>query len=214
MQLTYYYDVCSMWCAIGDEILAAVRQRYGARVPISRKIALINDGKPMSAGLDQEKWYYDRCEAVTGRRFDHRWIEKHGQTTWVPNAVVQAAERFGREDAVREFLTVEGLIRGQPILQRDVALDLAAKAAGIDRLELAAALDDQKTKEAMEASTTEFNRLQVNQRPTFLIRSTIEDTALLSGIYRPEPVLAAIEVMISDEDAYERFRNGHPPIPA
>ena len=74
MNLIYYYDVCSMWCALGDEVLSAIDKRYGARVPIERKIALINDGNPMAAGLEQEKWYYDRCELVTGRQFDHRWI--------------------------------------------------------------------------------------------------------------------------------------------
>ena len=65
----------------------------------------------------------------------------------------------------------------------------------------------------MKASTAEFNLLPANQRPTSLLRSTIEDTVLLSGIYRPEPVFAAIEAMISDEDAYERFRTSYPPIP-
>ncbi|MBV9732593.1 MAG: hypothetical protein JO275_07420, partial [Verrucomicrobia bacterium] len=47
MTLTYYYDVCSMWCAMGDEVLVAINKSYGSRVPIDRKIALINDGKPM-----------------------------------------------------------------------------------------------------------------------------------------------------------------------
>jgi hypothetical protein len=86
VNLTYYYDVCSMWCALGDEVLAAITKRYGSRVPIERKIALINDGKPMDAGLEQEKWYYDRCDVATGRRFNHNWIEKQGQTTWVPRS--------------------------------------------------------------------------------------------------------------------------------
>ena len=213
MNLIYYYDVCSMWCALGDEVLAAITDRYGSRVPIERKIALINDGKPMDAGLEQEKWYYDRCEAATGRRFNHNWIEKHGQTTWVPNAVIQAAENLGHGDAVREMLKTEGLLEGKPILQREIAIELAAKATGISESELARAVDDEKTLNTIKASTAEFNLLRVNQRPTFLLRSAIEDTALLSGIYRPEPVFSAIEAMISDEDAYERFRTSYSPIP-
>ena len=213
MNLIYYYDVCSIWCALGDEVLAAIQKRYGARVPISRKIALINDGEPMEAGLEQEKWYYDRCESVTGRRFNHEWIEKSGQSTWVPNAIIQIAEDFGRGDIVREALKNEGLLGGKPILRREVAIDLAAKASGLSPSVLANALDAEKTKATIRANTDEFNLLLVNQRPTFLLRSAIEDTVLLSGIYRPEPVLAAIDAMVSDEDAYDRFRASHSPMP-
>jgi predicted DsbA family dithiol-disulfide isomerase len=213
MNLTYYYDVCSMWCAMGDEVLVAISKRYGSRVPIVRKIALINDGKPMAAGLEQEKWYYDRCELVTGRRFNHNWIEKPGQTTWVPNAVIQAAERLGHGDAVREILKTEGVMEGKAILRLEVALELAAKATGISSSELASVFNDDKTADAIKAGTAEFSLLPANQRPTFLLRSNIEDTALLSGIYRPEPIFAAIEAMISDEDAYQRFRAGYPLIP-
>jgi predicted DsbA family dithiol-disulfide isomerase len=213
MNLTYYYDVCSMWCAMGDAVLVAINKRYGSRVPIVRKIALINDGEPMAAGLEQEKWYYDRCDFVTGRRFNHNWIEKSGQTTWAPNAVIQAAESLGYGDAVREILKTEGLMEGRPILRLEVALELAAKASGISQSELQHAVNDEKTANAIKTSTAEFGLLPGNQRPTFLLRSNIEDTVLLSGIYRPEPVFAAIEAMISDEDAYERFRASYPPIP-
>jgi predicted DsbA family dithiol-disulfide isomerase len=213
MNLTYYYDVCSMWCAMGDEVLVAINTRYGSRVPIVRKIALINDGKPMDAGREQEKWYYDRCDFVTGRRFNHNWIEKSGQTTWVPNAVIQASESLGYGDAVREILKTEGLMEGKQILRLEVALELAAKASGIGQSELEHAVNDEKTANAIKTSTAEFGLLPANQRPTFLLRSNIEDTVLLSGIYRPEPVFAAIEAMVSDEDAYERFRASYPPIP-
>jgi len=198
---------------MGDEVLVAINKRYGSRVPIVRKIALINDGEPMAAGLEQEKWYYDRCDFVTGRRFNHNWIEKSGQTTWVPNAVIQAAESLGYGDAVREILKTEGLMEGRPILRLEVALELAAKASGISQSELQHAVNDEKTANAIKTSTAEFGLLPGNQRPTFLLRSNIEDTVLLSGIYRPEPVFAAIEAMISDEDAYERFRASYPPIP-
>ena len=28
MQLTYFFDVCSVWCALGDETIAEVGARY------------------------------------------------------------------------------------------------------------------------------------------------------------------------------------------
>ncbi|MGA8657292.1 MAG: DsbA family protein [Chthoniobacterales bacterium] len=213
MQLTYFFDVCSMWCALADEVLAEIQKRYGERVPISRKIALINDGAPMADGLEQEQWYYQRAEATTGRRFDHRWIEKRGQSTWLPNAVIYASEMLGHGGKVHEALKIAGLLKGEPILRRDVALHLAVSVSGVSRAELERAVDDPATSRSISASTAEFNSFPVNQRPTFVIRSKIEDTAIFSGIYRAEPVLAALDAMIADENAYAEFAATHRSIP-
>ena len=213
MQLTYFYDVCSMWCALGDEVLARIREQYGPRVPIIRKIALINEGEPMNAGLEQERWFYDRCEVATGRRFDHRWIEQSGQTTWLPNRVIQVAEKLGKGAEVLEALKNEGLNKGRFILRHDVVLDIAVAASGIERAKFEIYLDDPATIEEIRATTAEFSRLQLNQRPTFVIRSAIDDTAIFSGLYRAEPILSALAVMIADEDAYARFASSHRPIP-
>lgn len=213
MQLTYFFDVCSMWCALADEVLTEIQQRYGARVPITRKIALINDGAPMADGLDQENWYYQRCETTTGRRFDHRWIEKRGQSTWLPNALIYAAEQLGQGSKVHEALKTASLTRGEPILRRDIALQLAVSGSGLSWTELEAALDDPVTSRSISASTAEFHSFAVNQRPTFVVRSEIEDTTIFSGIYRAEPILAAIDAMIADENAYARFAGAHDPIP-
>lgn len=213
MQLTYFFDVCSVWCALADEVLAEVQKRYGDRVPITRKIALINDGAPMADGLEQEHWYYQRCQATTGRSFDHRWIEKRGQSTWIPNAVIYASEKLGHGSKVHEALKIAGLMKGESILRRDVALQLAVSASGLSRVELERAVDDPATSQSIAVSTAEFSSFAVNQRPTFVIRSEIEDTAIFSGIYRAEPILAAIDAMIGDENVYEQFAATHPPIP-
>jgi protein-disulfide isomerase-like protein with CxxC motif len=89
MKLTYYYDICSMWCALADEVVTTIKTKYGARVSIDRKIALINNGNPMDAGLEQELWYYDRCEATTGKSFDHRWISVPPSSSKAPLATKQ-----------------------------------------------------------------------------------------------------------------------------
>jgi predicted DsbA family dithiol-disulfide isomerase len=213
MQLTYFYDVCSCWCALGDEVLAKIREQYGPRVPITRKIALIDGGKPMDAGLEQERWYYDRCQAATGRRFDHNWIEKPHQTTWLPSKLIHAAEKLGKGTEVLEALKNEGLIKGRYILRQDVALDIAMAASGIERAKFEHYLEDPRTTEEIRATTAEFSQLQLDQRPTFVIRSAIDDTAIFSGLYRAEPILAALAAMIADEDTYERFASSHPRIP-
>ena len=213
VQLTYFYDVCSMWCALGDEVLAKIREQYGPRVPITRKIALINEGEPMDAGPEQERWFYDRCEVATGRRFDHRWIERSGQTTWLPNRLIHIAEKLGKSREVLEALKHEGLTKGRFILRREIALDIAIAASGIEQAKFESLLDDPATIEKIRATTAEFSRFQVNQRPTFVIRNGIDDTAIFSGLYRPEPILSALAAMIADEDSYGRFASSHPPIP-
>jgi predicted DsbA family dithiol-disulfide isomerase len=96
MEITYFFDVCSCWCALADDAQAIARGRYGDRISIRWKVALINNGRPMDAGLDRELWYYSRCEAATGHRFNHRWIEGPGQTTYVPNALIRAAQKLGK----------------------------------------------------------------------------------------------------------------------
>lgn len=213
MQLTYFFDVCSMWCALGDEALVTVRERYGERVPVIWRVALINDGEPMDAGLEQELWYYDRCEVATGRRFDHRWIERSGQSTLVPNALIHVAQKFGKGAEVHRALKIAALERGELILRREIALSLAVEASGLDRAALEVGIDDPETVAEIKASTAEFNAYKINQRPSFVIRSRIEDTAVFSGLYRVEPVIAAIDAMIADEDAYARFAASHAPFP-
>ena len=213
MQLTYFFDVCSMWCALGDEALVSVQERYGERVPITWKVALINDGEPMDAGRDQELWYYDRCEAATGRRFDHRWIEKRGQSTWLPNALIHMAQKLGKGAEVHRALKIAALQRGEPILRRDVALSLAVSASGLDRLTFETGIEDPALVAEIRISTAEFNTYRINQRPAYVIRSGIEDTSIFSGIYRSEPLIAAIDAMIADENAYARFAVAHAPIP-
>ncbi len=213
MEVDYYFDVCSCWCALADEAVLAVRERYGNRVPIVWKIALINNGEPIEAGLAQELWYYDRCEAASGRRFNHRWIEKPGQTTFVPNAVIYAARKLGKGRQVHDALTAAGLDRGEPILRREAALDIAVTASGLDRQALEAGMDDPTARAEIAAWTAEFNTYRVDQRPTFVMRSAIGDTVILSGLYRAEPLIAAIDAMIADEEAYKRFAATHDQIP-
>ena len=213
MQLTYFFDVCSMWCALGDEVIAEVCQRYDARVHVTWKIALINAGKPMEAGPEQERWYYDRCEVVTGRRFNHRWLERKGQSTSVPNCVIAAAWRFGKGKEVHEAIKSAAMDRGEPILQRAVALNLAAEVSDIAAETLANAIDDPVLASELQESLSEFESYRIDQRPAFILRSAIGDTAVFSGIYRSEPIFAALEAMLRDEEKYTEDGSSRPPIP-
>ena len=213
MQLTYFFDVCSMWCVLGDEVIAEVGIRYGARVPVTWKIALIDGGRPMEAGPEQEVWYYDRCEIVTGRRFNHRWLERKGQSTSIPNSLIAAAWRFGKGKEVHQALKSAAMDRGEPILQRSYALKLAGEASGIRTDTLASAIDDPALASELQESLLEFQSYRIDQRPAFILRSAIGDTAVFSGIYRSEPIFAALEAMLHDEEKYAEHASSHGPIP-
>jgi predicted DsbA family dithiol-disulfide isomerase len=213
MEITYFFDVCSCWCALADDALAIVRARYGDRVLVRWKVALINNGRPLDAGLKQELWYYDRCEAATGRRFNHRWIEGPGQSTYLPNALIHAAQKLGKGEEVHKALKSAGLERGEAILRRDLAITIASGASGLERLKLETALEDRETAAEISASTAKFESYRIDQRPAFVLRSTIGDTAILSGLYRIEPLAAALDAMIRDEDSYDRFAATHSPYP-
>jgi predicted DsbA family dithiol-disulfide isomerase len=213
MQLTYFFDVCSMWCSLGDEVVAELSQRFGDRIQVTWKIALINGGEPMEAGPDQELWYYDRCEFVTGRRFNHRWLEKKNLSTWIPNSVIAAGWRFGKGRQVHQALKTAALEHGLPILQRPVALQIASEASGIASGILANAIDDPALTADLRTSYAEFVSYRMNQRPAFVFRSAIGDLAVLSGLYRRDPIFATVEAMLRDEEKYTEHASSHPPIP-
>jgi predicted DsbA family dithiol-disulfide isomerase len=212
MQLTYFFDVCSMWCALGDEVVSELLQTYGDRVQVVWKIALINGGQPMEAGPQEELWYYDRCEFVTGRRFNHRWLEAKNQSTIIPNSVIAASWRFGKGKEVHEALKSAAMERGEPILRRAAALKLASEVSEIAPEILASAIDDPKLAAEMRASTAEFASYRIDQRPAFVFHSAIGDTAVFSGLYRREPIFAALEAMLFDEKRYAEHASTHPPI--
>src|ERR1700722_5703118 len=170
MELTYFFDVCSMWCALGDEVVAELSQRYGSRVVVRWKIALINGGLPMETGPEQELWYYDRCEIVTDRRFNHLWLERKKQSTWLPNSLIAAAWRFGKGKEVHQALKSAAMERGEPILQRTVALKLACEASGIAEEPLASAMDDPVLAAELWESLSEFQSYRIDQRPAFILR--------------------------------------------
>jgi predicted DsbA family dithiol-disulfide isomerase len=90
---------------------------------------------------------------------------------------------------------------------------LAVSASGLDRLTFETGIEDPALVAEIRISTAEFNTYRINQRPAYVIRSGIEDTSIFSGIYRSEPLIAAIDEMIADENAYARFAVAHAPIP-
>ena len=167
----------------------------------------------MEAGPEQELWYYDRCEFVTGRRFNHRWLERKSQSTWIPNSIIAAAWKFGKGKEVHQALKSAAMERGEPILQRAIALKLASEASGIDLETLASAIDDPGLAAELQESLSEFESYRIDQRPAFILHSAIGDTAVFSGLYRREPIFAAVEAMLHDEEKYAEHASSYPTDP-
>ena len=103
--------------------------------------------------------------------------------------------------------------RGEPILQRAVALRLASEASGITTEALTSAIDDPALASELQESLSEFESYRIDQRPAFILQSAIGDTAVFSGLYRSEPIFAALEAMFRDEEKYAVHSSSHPPIP-
>ena len=132
----------------------------------------------------------------------------------LPNSIIAAAWKFGKGKEVHQALKSAAMERGEPILQRAVALKIACEASGIASEALANAIDDPTLASELRESLSEFESHRIDQRPAFILRSAIGDSAVFSGIYRREPIFAALEAMLRDEEKYEEHALTHPAIPS
>jgi predicted DsbA family dithiol-disulfide isomerase len=109
---------------------------------------------------------------------------KKDQSTWIPNSVIAAAWKFGKGKEVHQALKSAAMEGGEPILQRAVALKIAREASGIASEALANAIDDPTLASELRESLSEFESYRIDQRPAFILRSAIGDSAVFSGIFR------------------------------
>jgi predicted DsbA family dithiol-disulfide isomerase len=204
VQVTYYLEVISSWCHWAEPAWDELKQRYAGRAEFQWKIALMPaEGYPVS--ISQCDWFYRRSGSIVRSPYmlNSGWLEPEIKQYLVPNYLAQAAKDMGMtDDRVRLAIAHSGLRDGQKVGRWEVALKVAAKAAGLDAAKLLARAQAPETEVAAQATTAEFHALQVTQRPTFLIENSIGDRAVFSGIVRSEPLAAAIDALLSDEAAY------------
>jgi predicted DsbA family dithiol-disulfide isomerase len=137
------------------------------------------------------------------------WLEPEIKQYLVPNYVAEAARDLGiTDDGVRLALAHAAMREGKLVGRWDVAVAVAAEAARLDSATLLARSESPEIAARTRASTAEFQALQVNQRPTFLIENSIGDRSVFSGIVRCEPLVAALEALLADELAYASW-NAH-----
>ena len=215
VHVTYYLEVTSSWCFWAEPAWNELKQRYAGRAEFAWKIALMPaEAYPVSKG--QCEWFYRRSGSVMRSAFmlNSGWFEPDIKQYLAPNYVAEAAKDFNvTDDRVRLALARAALREGKKVGRWDVAVAVAAEAGNLDRANLLGRAQSPEIAARAQSSTREFENLQVNQRPTFLIENSIGDRSVFSGIVRSEPLIAAIDALLSDETAYVSWKAhfGEPP---
>ena len=215
IKVTYYLEVISSWCYWAEPAWSELKARYAGKVEFGWKIAQMPaEAYPVSQ--NQCEWFYRRSGSMVRSSFmlNSAWLEPEIKVYLVPNLVAEAAKDFGAtDDRVRLAIAHAALREGKQVGQWEVAVAVAASAAGVDAAKLQARAQSAEVAARAEATTAEFQALQVNQRPTFLIENAIGDRAVLSGVARVEPLAAAIDALLADQAAYDSWKAhfGSPP---
>jgi len=211
IKVTYYLDIVSSWCYWAEPAWAELKQRYAkAPVEFEWQIALL-DAEGMSKSRPQAEWFYRRSGTIVGSPFmlHSGWLDPVQPEFLAVNCVAEATKDFGvTDDRVRLALMEAAMREGQKVADWNVCATVAAKAAKLNKAKLLAKAKSKELEKRVRASTAAFHALQVTQRPTFVLDSNIGDRVVLSGIWRLEPLVAAIESMLADADAYRSY-NAH-----
>jgi predicted DsbA family dithiol-disulfide isomerase len=215
VKITCYLEVISSWCYWAEPAWAELKKRYAGHVEFSWKIAQMPaEAYPVSK--TQAEWFYRRSGTIMRSPFmlNAGWFEPGRAIYDAPNLVAEAAKDFAvTDDRVRLALAHAAEREGKKVGQWEVAGEVAAKAAKLNKTKLLARAKSDDVAARIKKSTKEFHALQVTQRPAFLIENAIGDRAVFSGIVREEPLAAALDALLADQAAYDSYQAhfGGPP---
>ncbi|MEY2545976.1 MAG: hypothetical protein QOG48_1093 [Verrucomicrobiota bacterium] len=215
INVTSYIDVISSWCFWSEPTWAKLKERYEGRAEFQWKIALM-DKAGLPTSREQEEWFYRRSGMMNRSPFmlSSNWYE-HGPAEYLaPNAVAEAGKDFGvKDDRIRLAIAIAGLREGKMLGRWEVAAEVAAGAAGLDKDKLLERAKSPEIEQRIRRSTSEFHALQVTQRPTFVVDTEIGDRAVFSGVVKLEAIAATIDSMLDDAVAYAAHKAhfGDPP---
>ncbi len=204
ISVTYYLDVISSWCFWAEPAWAELKRRYHDKVEFQWKIALL-DQKALPVSREQEEWFYRRSGTIMRSPFmlSSAWYEPIRPEYLAPNCVAKAAKDFGiTDDRVRLALSYAGLREGKRVGEWEIAAEIGAKAGSLDAKEMLERACSTVVETRVRADTADFHLLQVTQRPTFVFDSEIGDRAVFSGFARVAPLVAGLDAMLNDAQAY------------
>jgi predicted DsbA family dithiol-disulfide isomerase len=202
--ITYYLDVVSSWCYWAEPAWAELKKRYEGRVDFQWKIALM-DKTGLPTSREQHEWYYRRSGTLMRSQFklNADWADFGAAEYLAPNCIAEAAKDFGiSDDRVRLAIAHAALREGKKIGDWKVSLEVAARAGGIDPAKLSDRARSSEVEKRVRSDTADFHKLQVTQRPTFVIDTEIGDRAVFSGFAKLAPIVAAVDAMLDDVEAY------------
>ncbi|MGC9993060.1 MAG: DsbA family protein [Candidatus Cybelea sp.] len=208
MKLLFYYDVCSQWSYFADLTLDRLREKYASDLDVEWRIAMVKDGEPIGYSAEALGWMYRRSESISGIGVTSGWIRGNDRTLYA-NLAVAAAAQLGHD--VRRQVAEAILLRGEPLGSQAGAVAAVSQMIGVAPAELEASM--RAAEPAVRESTKEFRALPVTVVPAFLIRNTVDDTALLSGLYEFETLDQTIEEMLRAGRGYASFEAANEPAP-
>ena len=219
VSVTYYLEILSSWCGWAEPAWSELKKRYAGRVDFRWQIALMRP-QDFPISRDQCDWFYQRSGMLvrSPRMLNSGWfeIERAGHYE-APNRVAEAAKDFLGEtdERVRLALSHAAMHDGRRIGKLDIAVDVATQAAPeLAPAPLRAAADSAAVKDRVAASTQRFLDHQLNERPSFIIESTIGDKAVLAGTWRAEPLAAVIDHQLADHAGYAAHLAHFGPVPS
>lgn len=216
LTVTNYLDVISSWCFWAEPAWAELKKRYDGRVAFQWKIALM-DKTGLPRTREQHEWFYRRSGTLMRSPFMLRydWCDHTEPEFLAPNCVAEAAKDFGiTDDRVRLAISYAGLREGKRFGEWEIAAEIGAKAGKLDPRELLERARSPVIETRVRADTADFHALKVTQRPTFVLDTEIGDRAVFSGFAKAPPLIAALEAMLDDADAYTSYAahfGGPPP---
>ncbi len=204
IKVTYYLDVISSWCYWAEPAWKELKEKYAkAPVEFNWAIALLGESA-LPKSRDQADWFFRRSGTIVRSPFMLKSNWMTGAKEYLaPNCVAEAAKDLGvTDDRVRVALAEAALCVGKKVGKWDVSVAVAAWAANLDAVALLKLARSSEIEKRVRRTTAEFHALQVTQRPTFLLKSNIDDRVILSGIYKAAPIAAAIDAMLEDAADY------------
>src|ERR1051326_4650033 len=213
---TEFLEVASSWCFWAEPAWAELKRRYADRAEFNWKIAQMPaEAYPVSKS--QCEWFYRRSGSIMRSPFmlNAGWFEPEIKAYLVPNLVAEAAKDLGVTDDRARLAIAHAAVRdGKKVGRWEVAVEVVAEATSLDKAKLLARAQSPEISDRIKATTAEFHAIQVTQRPTFLIESSIGDRAVFSGVARIEPLAAAMDALLQDEAAYASWAAHFGPVPA
>lgn len=214
VSITYFVEIYSSWCLWAEPTWTELKARYAGRVTFDWRVALMR-AEDFPATSAQCDWFYRRSGTVVGSpvMLNSGWVQPDRAAYVTPNLVAEAAREFlpAGDDRVRLALSRAAMLDGKGVHELETAVRVAAAASEgkIPAAKLRAAAMSDAVHARVEASTVEFFAHQLSQRPAFVLASAIGDKAVFSGVWRLEPLAAALDGLLADAAAYASYRAHH-----